>query len=557
MFGMIIRNSVILVVQIDQDVGRGLGLWDAIVESTVRRFRPIVLTALAAILAMVPLTRSTFWGPMAWAIMGGLLVATLLTLLFLPALYAACYGAKRAGAPEEAPAAPEAPRKPWKLRLALASSLLALLPSARAVDLVGAYASATGADPTIQAAGEALVAGREKAVQGRAAYLPRVTLSSYATRVRDDSETALPPQLGDLAQEKTSGTLHGTTIQASQPLYRPQSWAEGRQLKAQAGLAEVEYTQARFDLIERVTQAYFGVLLAEEGVRVAEAQKAAFREQLDRAQARFEVGKARATEVEDSRARHDNAQASVISAHSRLDLARAQFQEVTGRTAQGLADFGARFVPAPPQPDSLPPWLDKAVADNSLVRSRRVQVAIAQAEVDKYKLSGRPTVDLVASYGDKGQSGGLSPLVAADRQRTGTLSVQFSVPLFAGGALDSKERESRARQRQAELDLAAAERDVRLQARDAFNAVKSGAARVVALDQSVASARTAVEATIAGRDVGTRTTSDVLDAQERLYAAQRDLAQARYDYLTGRVRLASAAGDLGEEDLRALNTYLR
>jgi multidrug efflux pump len=91
---MILRNSVILIAQIDSDLARGCSLWEAIVESAVRRLRPISLTALAAILAMIPLTRSTFWGPMAWAIMGGLLVATLLTLLFLPALYAMCYGAK-------------------------------------------------------------------------------------------------------------------------------------------------------------------------------------------------------------------------------------------------------------------------------------------------------------------------------------------------------------------------------------------------------------------------------------------------------------------------------
>ena len=96
--GMIIRNSVILVVQIDHDVQAGAPLWDAIVESAVRRMRPIVLTALAAILAMIPLTGSVFWGPMAWAIMGGLFVATLLTLLFLPALYASWYGAHKPAA---------------------------------------------------------------------------------------------------------------------------------------------------------------------------------------------------------------------------------------------------------------------------------------------------------------------------------------------------------------------------------------------------------------------------------------------------------------------------
>jgi multidrug efflux pump subunit AcrB len=99
--GMIMRNSVILVDQIEADVAAGLDRRRAIVEATVRRARPVVLTALAAILAMIPLSRSVFWGPMAMVIMGGLLVATLLTLFFLPALYAFCYRVPRE---EEAPA---------------------------------------------------------------------------------------------------------------------------------------------------------------------------------------------------------------------------------------------------------------------------------------------------------------------------------------------------------------------------------------------------------------------------------------------------------------------
>ena len=555
LFGMIIRNSVILVVQIDQDLGRGLPMWEAIVESTVRRFRPIVLTALAAILAMIPLTRSTFWGPMAWAIMGGLLVATLLTLLFLPALYASIYRAKRPGAAPDEPKA-ETPAKSWKQRIAVAAAAMGAATAANAIDLVGAYARATEADPTIQSAGEALNAGREKAVQGRAMYLPRVTLSSYTTQVRDRSE--MPAEFAQLGlSETSSGRVYGTTVQASQPVYRPQSWAEGRQLKAQAGMAEVDYRQSQFDLINRVTQAYFGVLLAEEGVRVSAAQKAAVGEQLHRSKARFEVGKAKSTEVEDSQARYDSVLANEIAATAKLDFARAQFQEVTGIPANGLADFGQRFVPTPPQPDNLSAWTAKALDGNSRIHQRRSQVAIAAAEIDKYKLSGRPSVDLVVSYGDKGQNGGLSPLVSADRSRTTQVSLQLSVPLFAGGSLDSKERESRAKKTQAEFDLAAAERDARLQTRDAFNAVKSGAARVVALDQSVVSSASALEATVAGRDVGTRTTSDVLDAQQRLYTAQLDLAQARYDYLLGRVKLADAAGELGIDDLRALNTFLK
>jgi len=97
LFGMIIRNSVILIDQIEHDIGAGVDPWNAVVESAVRRFRPIILTAAAAVLAMIPLSRSVFWGPMAVAIMGGLIIATGLTLLFLPALYAAWFKVKKRG----------------------------------------------------------------------------------------------------------------------------------------------------------------------------------------------------------------------------------------------------------------------------------------------------------------------------------------------------------------------------------------------------------------------------------------------------------------------------
>ena len=100
--GMIMRNSVILIDQIEQDIKAGHNPWDAICDATVRRFRPIVLTALAAILAMIPLTRSVFFGPMAVAIMGGLTVATALTLLFLPAAYAGWFKIGKAKAVAQA-----------------------------------------------------------------------------------------------------------------------------------------------------------------------------------------------------------------------------------------------------------------------------------------------------------------------------------------------------------------------------------------------------------------------------------------------------------------------
>jgi len=162
----------------------------------------------------------------------------------------------------------------------------------------------------------------------------------------------------------------------------------------------------------------------------------------------------------------------------------------------------------------------------------------------------------VASYNFKGQNGGLSPTISPDNSRAAVIGVQLSIPLYTGGAMNSRERESIAKKYQARDELNAALRDARLQVQDTYLSVKTGVARIAALEQSVLSARTALEATTLGRDVGTRTELDVLDAQQRLFSAQLDLAQARNDYLLGRIRLASAAGELQENDLRALNAYL-
>jgi len=171
-------------------------------------------------------------------------------------------------------------------------------------------------------------------------------------------------------------------------------------------------------------------------------------------------------------------------------------------------------------------------------------------------VAARPTLDLVASLGRQGQSGSLPASVSPDSARAAQVGLQFTLPLYTGGAITSRWRESIAKKTQAEHDVSAAQRDTRLQVQDAYLAVKTGVARVGALEQSVLSARTALEATVLGRDVGSRTEPDVLDAQQRLYSAQLDLARARNEYLLGRIQLAAAAGELEVADLQALNRYL-
>lgn len=442
------------------------------------------------------------------------------------------------------------------LKAALAGVLALVSGAGQAIDLIGSYQKALRYDPTMLAAGEAVLAGREKAIQGDALLLPQVSLSASYSHVSDKSTTNLPAGLSDIIKSESSGNVHQMAVEFKQPLYDAKAAADKKQLHQRTELAEINYRSSRQDLIQRVGEAYFQVLLAQENLRVVQAEKTAVALQRERAQARFDVGRGKITEVQETQARYDSVLTKEVSARSTLELRQARYAELTGASAEGLAELRSGFTPAPPQPDNLQAWQQKGNGRNTRVLTRRSELAIANAEIEKHKLSGRPTLDLVGSYTLQGQHGGLSPVIAADSSRTAVVGVQLTIPLYAGGALNSRERESLAKRREAEHDLTAAQRDARLQVQDAFLSVKTGVSRIGALEQSVVSAQTALEATTLGRDVGSRTDLDVLDAQQRLFSVQLDLAQARNDYLIGRIRLASAAGELREDDLVALNGYL-
>ncbi len=441
------------------------------------------------------------------------------------------------------------------LKLALAALLLNAQPSF-AVDLIDAYNAALKADPTLLAAEAEVEAGREKRVQGNALLLPQINVTGTYQHIDNSTDTGLPPEFADLIKSSSQGQVQKGEVQLKQPLYDAGAWAERKQLLRQTDLAEITYRNAQQELIQRVSEAYLNVLLAQEALRVAQAEKAAVGLQRDRAQARFEVGRSKITDVQESQARYDSVLTNELSTESTLALRQAQYQELTGLPPENLAELAPEFPLTPPQPDSLPTWQSRGLDRSPRVLVKQNELLIASADIDKYRLLARPTLELQASYSDQSQNGSLSPTIAADRNKTGVVGVELSVPLFAGGSIDSKRREAVSKERQAQRELDATQRDIRLQVQDSFLAVKTGVARVKALQQSVLSEQTALEATTLGRDIGSRTESDVLDAQQRLFSTQLDLAQARSDYLLGRIKLALAVGDLQLGDLQILNACL-
>lgn len=444
----------------------------------------------------------------------------------------------------------------WAARAAFALFLGTGAGQASAIDLVDAYAHALHADPSSLAANEALTAGHEKAVQGDALLRPRIALQAGVSRINNHSTADMPSVLFGTAPRSTSGTARQAAVQLVQPLYDRSATASRRQMREESELAKTTFDQSREDLALRVADAYFGVLVAQETVRVVQAEKLALTQQRDRAKARFEVGQGKITDLHEAQARLDGVESREVSAKSLLSQRETRFRETTGVAPDRLSGLAPNFVAQLPQPDNLSTWQTKGEDRNSVVRIRQSELEIAGAETVKFRLASRPTVNIVAGYGTQDQNGNLSPLVAPTGNRTALVGLQLNIPIYAGGGINSREREADARRRQAEQQLAAARRDVRLQVQEGFLAVETGVSRIAALEQALVSARSALQATTMGRDVGTRTEPDVLDAQQRTFGAELDLIQARVDYLMGWLRLEAAAGELSEDSLRAVNVWL-
>ena len=418
---------------------------------------------------------------------------------------------------------------------------------ASALDLIEAHRAALEHDADFAAEVSAADAGREYAVQSRAALRPRLNISGQAANV--DTSTRTSGTLSSLLSNDTDGNVYGYSVSLSRPLYRPDLKADARNLAAQAEIAALTFRSAQQDLILRVAQAYFGVLLAQDSLAFATAQKAAVAEQLAAAKERFDSGRARVTDVAEAQANFDSLAAAQIAAESDLEVSRARFFELTGRNEDPEPIASGRSAP----PQDAQEWRDRARAESIEVRVRALQLDMADAQVERTRLAGRISLDMVAKYEDSRQNGELQSLAYPDQSRTLQVGVQFSMPVFAGGALQSKYRQALAQRNQARQELEGTRRAVDVDVREACTQVASGALRVAALEQGLVSAQTSLEAGELGREVGNRTNLDVLNLQQQVYDVKRDLADARYGYWLTQLKLAALAGELSENHLAALS----
>ncbi|MBL53571.1 MAG: outer membrane channel protein TolC [Alteromonadaceae bacterium] len=431
--------------------------------------------------------------------------------------------------------------------------------------LLEVYQQALANDPVVNRA----KAQRDAAYQGiplsRASLLPQISgniQQSYSSAERTNATPGLPNASFDI---DSSSTSWGLSLQMS--LYDHSRWLGLNQAELSAEQSDANYAAALQQLIVRTVTAYLDVLRAQDNLDFVRAEKRAIERQLEQTKQRFEVGLTAITDVHEAQANYDNTVAQEIVAENRIELAREALRVITGKYHDRLDILDTeRFAASPPSPKVVTDWLKIAEEANLTLLAQRLAMDVAKMNIDIATAGHYPTLGLSASYGSS-KSTSKSPALKSDTNPSGevktpyqdsqSIGITLSVPIYQGGQVSAQTDQARAQFVSAGQDLELAHRQTIQSVRSSFNDVNASISTIRALEQAVVSAESALKATEAGFDVGTRTIVDVLNSTRNLFNARANLSGARYDFIQAMVTLKQAAGNLKAEDIELLEQGMK
>jgi outer membrane protein len=447
------------------------------------------------------------------------------------------------------------------LAASLAAAPLCVAPLAGSADLGSIYQQALKNDPLIREAEANRLAARESKPQALSALLPQVSASGRYNEEETDSTGAFiqpgfppEPQIRNL-----DGNNSAWELTLRQNVFRWENWAALRRANAESAQAEADYLVAQQDLILRTSEAYFNVLAAQDTLEAAQAAHDAIARQLEQSEKRFEVGLIAVTDVQEAKAAFDSATAALIQGKRNLATAGERLRELTGNTFAELSKPGADMPLAAPNPANAEDWVQLAMNQNARLISSRLGTDITRHNISSERGGHLPSLDLVVSRSHFEEDATLTGSSAGDINNDADdtiVSLQVTVPIYSGGATSSRVRQAQYQHTAARERLERTARETERETRDAFLGVNAEVARVQSLRQAVESTKTALQATEAGYEVGTRTSVDVLEARRRLFESQTNYSRSRYDYLLNVLRLQLAAGTLEDKGIADINSIL-
>ena len=445
-------------------------------------------------------------------------------------------------------ASPPAFHRAALTRLTLAAAMALGTAGVQAQSLVELYDAARAYDSSLQAARAQYEANLAKAEQARAGLRPQAGLAAGANWLNTRN---------DVTDTSRTNNTQNVTLSASQPLYRPVNRITDQQGQLSVDIAKAQLDAAEQDLMVRLAQAYFDVLAAQDTLTFVQAQKAAVSEQLAAAKRNFEVGTTTVTDSREAQARFDLVLAQEIAAGNDLRVKKLALDQLVGRTGATPKPLAAPVAIPEVQPADPEAWVTQAQSGHPAIRQADKAFEIADMEIRKAEAGHKPTLDLIGQYQVARGPNSNFPTAGNVRTNTGTIGLQFNLPLYAGGAIDNRVKEAVALAEKARADRESAQRNIAQAVRSAYFGVLSGAGQIKALEAAEASSQSALDANKLGYQVGVRINIDVLNAQSQLFQTKRDLAVARYNVLVGQLRLKQAGGVLNPEDLQPVNALLK
>lgn len=460
-------------------------------------------------------------------------------------------------------------RLSFAVTLAVALGLAGASHTAQATDLLESYDAARTNAPSIQAAEYQKLASQQGVPIARSGLLPQVNGSASYSVNDGNSESTFGQGLrpdGSIGYGRTTGTNFGKStsygVNVQQSLYDHGRWSSYKSAKLSAEQADFGYQASLDQLAVQVAEAYFNALTAVEVLISTQAERGAVGRQFDQAQQRFDVGLTAITDVHESRARFDAARAAEINARNALDDAREVLWSLTHATPVNLQGLSENYSPSLPEPSDMSAWVDLALKQNPTLLERQFSHRVASENVSTQRSGHLPTLSMNAGYStgqswhNKRSNNGIAFPAAAGASEGSNFGVTLNVPIFSGFGVSSRVKQAVYQREAAGAQVEAERRNVERTTRNAYRALMTGLSEIQARQQSLTSARSAVEATEAGFEVGTRTIVDVLLSQQTLYNAERDLARSRHNFLVNLMKLKQASGVLDRNDVEDVNRLL-
>lgn len=424
---------------------------------------------------------------------------------------------------------------------------LLMAPLCQAENLLEIYELSNNNSAVFLAAVAEYEAAKEASPQAWAAVLPQLNLQGQHSNIDEDRTISGTTTIDSYDTDQY-------TLSLTQTIYNQSQFDQISQASAQVAAAGANFAHAKHELILRVAQRYFDVLAANDTLLFSRAEKQSIKEQLHQTRERFRVGLIAITDVHEAQARYDQAVASEIDAENKYTISLEDLRVVTNKRITSLVPLTTKAPLIVPEPADINAWVKTALDNNLLLLAADKSKQAARHALGIARSGHLPTLDLEADYTDYESSGGR---FGALEQDSTTVSLVLTIPLYAGGGVNSASRQAAANYEKARQKHEQQRRLTISKARNAYLTAISNISRVKALKQALRSSKTALEATQAGYEAGTRTAVDVLDSQRDLFHAQRNYAHARYNYIMETLRLKQAAGTLAVKDLQQVNAWLQ